>query len=96
MAQCVAVFGGNCSLIEGQSVEIGFLLGTRKYKAYVDFFTKGQDLIVEAKLSFRDEMLSNFECKIYSDSNILAEASLTTFKPDKAMLEKLKKGILLV
>ena len=96
MAQCVAVFGGHYSLAESQNVGIGFLLGTRKYKAHVESFALGQELIIEAKLNLRDEMLSNFDCKIFCNSNLLVEASLTTYKPNSEMLEKLKKGDILV
>lgn len=60
---------------------IGFLLGSRLYEAYIDCFENGKEYRVEAKEVFSDEELVSFECFIYNENEICAEAVINAYMP---------------
>jgi len=81
MAQAIAAYSGVIARSAGQSVSVGFLVGTRKYIANQAFFPLGQTLKVSVHEELRgDNGLGVFRCKITSDT-IEASASLSVFQP---------------
>lgn len=85
MAQCIAAYSGANDLDNDQKPQLGFLLGTRKYKPEVDKFFNGQTLIVLAEEIMSDSNgLSVFLCSITDEatSNQLATAKINVFQPD--------------
>ncbi len=51
MAQSVAAYAGCRARNEGRPVELGFLLGTRKFECNVEHFAQGTELTIHAKRS---------------------------------------------
>ena len=86
MAQSIAAFAGAQSLDNNGEVVIGFLLGSRKYKALKPYFPLGITLNITVKeLYCEGSGLRVFECEI-SDlaENIYAQANINVFQPSDA------------
>jgi len=81
MAQAVAAWNGCQVLSAGGEVRPGFLLGTRAYRASVDFFPPGTVLTVEATRQFHaEDGMGAFACRIHA-GDLRADARLTVFSP---------------
>ena len=84
MAQTVAAFAGCRAREEGRAVELGFLLGSRKFECNVDHFPVGSELTLHGRRSLEDDNgMGVFECQIDAPG-IHASARLNVFKPPKA------------
>ncbi len=84
MAQTVAAFAGCRAREEGRAVELGFLLGSRKFECNVDHFPVGSELTLHGRRSLEDDNgMGVFECHIEAPG-IHASARLNVFKPPKA------------
>lgn len=87
MAQAIAAHAGYLAWRAGRPVQVGFLLGARKYGATVPAFAAGSTLYVRAALVLRGENgLSAFDCSIAlareAGAPALASATLTVFQPE--------------
>jgi predicted hotdog family 3-hydroxylacyl-ACP dehydratase len=81
MAQSVAAYAGFHARRSGQSVRLGFLLGTRKYQCNVEHFPAGAVLDIHAHCSLQDENgMGVFEC-VLTGPGIRAEARLNVYCP---------------
>jgi len=81
MAQSVAAFAGCHAKQKGNPVELGFLLGTRKFECNVEAFPAGTDLTIHGLRSLEDDNgMGVFECHINGDG-IHASARLNVFRP---------------
>lgn len=82
MAQTISAFAGIEALERGEAPSIGFLLGTRKYRAHVASFAPGQKLRVKARELLRDETnLALFDCQIFAGEQLLASAEVKAIQP---------------
>lgn len=83
MAQAIAAFAGAHALDENENVQIGFLLGSRKYKTMCSYFTLGATLTITIKELYREDSgLRVFECEILSaEKSVLAQANINVFQP---------------
>ncbi|HEY1723650.1 MAG TPA: hypothetical protein VGG27_20570 [Magnetospirillaceae bacterium] len=82
MAQTAGAFAGLDAKKAGEAVRIGFLLGTRNFRANRPWFAKGERLTVTAKLIFREEGMAVFECRVdAADGTEAAAARLTVYQP---------------
>ena len=83
MAQTIAAYAGANNLAEGGKVQIGFLLGCRKYMPSTTLFTLGADLTIRATQVVTDNSgLSVFDCQIYQQQQLLVDAKLNVFQPE--------------
>ncbi|HBS79145.1 3-hydroxylacyl-ACP dehydratase [Pseudomonas sp. NPDC047963] len=81
MAQTVAAFAGCQARLAGQPVELGFLLGTRRFQCNVEHFPAGSQLRIHALRSLQDDNgMGVFECHL-DGPGIHAEARLNVFRP---------------
>ena len=84
MAQTVAAFAGCRAREEGRAVELGFLLGSRKFECNVDHFPAGTELAIHGIRSLEDDNgMGVFECHINAPG-IHATARLNVFRPPQA------------
>lgn len=84
MAQSVAAYAGCRARRQGQQVELGFLLGTRKYACDVESFPLGAELHIHALRSLEDENgMGVFECHLRGPG-IHASARLNVYRPPQA------------
>ncbi|EIK96905.1 hypothetical protein PMM47T1_09606 [Pseudomonas sp. M47T1] len=84
MAQTVAAYAGCRARQNGQPVELGFLLGSRKYECNVEHFPLGSTLHIHALRSLEDESgMGVFECHL-SGPGIQASARLNVYRPPQA------------
>ncbi|MBK5538600.1 hotdog family protein [Pseudomonas sp. TH05] len=84
MAQSVAAYAGCRARQQGQAVELGFLLGTRKFECNVEHFPAGSELRIHALRSLEDDNgMGVFECHL-SGPGIQASARLNVFRPPHA------------
>jgi len=86
MAQAIAAYAGALAKDRGDAVQIGFLIGTRKYKTYAPVFNNGSTLTVSVARLYQEESgLSVFECQIHDAETLLAEAKINVFQPQDPM-----------
>jgi len=77
MAQCIAVLAGARARIRGSSPPLGLLLGTRHYKASVQFFEVGVNYHIACRELIRDEEgMGSFDCQILLDGESVATGRL--------------------
>lgn len=88
MAQAISAKSGVTERLQNSPVQIGFLVGSRRYSCNVEHFPIGAKLQVEITESLiSDTGLSVYDCTIKGGANgenILASASLNVFLPDNA------------
>jgi len=82
MAQTVAAHGGMMCHLVGKPINLGFLLGTRRYTSNISDFTVGTQLTVKVKRLIEDQGLGVFDCQILGDG-IDISAKLNVYQPDK-------------
>lgn len=81
MAQAVAAYAGLRAKNSGGQVQLGFLLGTRKFDCNVTHFPVDSLLCIWARRSLEDDNgMGVFECGIDAD-NIEVRARLNVFRP---------------
>ncbi|BAP42949.1 hotdog family protein [Pseudomonas sp. LJDD11] len=84
MAQSVAAFAGCQARLRGEPVQLGFLLGTRKYECNVEHFPHGSELTIHARRSLQDDSgMGVFECTL-SGPDIEVFARLNVYCPPNA------------
>ncbi|MDT8907768.1 MULTISPECIES: hotdog family protein [Pseudomonas] len=84
MAQSVAAFAGCHARQRGDAVELGFLLGTRKFECNVEYFPVGTELAIHGLRSLEDDNgMGVFECHIDAPG-IHATARLNVFRPPQS------------
>ena len=84
MAQAVAAWAGCQARQAGRPVELGFLLGTRRYDCRVDRYPAGQPLAVRVQPSLHDATgMGVFETWLRdaATGELLAEARLNVYRP---------------
>jgi predicted hotdog family 3-hydroxylacyl-ACP dehydratase len=88
MAQACGAYAGTLARESGAPVRVGFLLGTRHYKAHIPWFRVGDRLLVSVAVTFNDGEMGSFDCRIHVNGAIAAEAQLNVFQPqsDHAIL----------
>ena len=84
MAQTVAAWAGWRARQKGEAVQIGFLLGSRRYETAQAFFTPGTRLRVSVHCELMGvNGLGMFDCRIHTaDEKELATARISVFEPD--------------
>ncbi|MEK1907295.1 MAG: hotdog family protein [Pseudomonas sp.] len=81
MAQSIAAYAGCQARQAGLPVELGFLLGTRKYECNVERFPAGTELHIHALRTLQDDNgMGVFECQL-NGPGIDAFARLNVFRP---------------
>ena len=81
MAQSVAAYAGCQARQAGLPVELGVLLGTRKFECNVERFPAGAELRIRALRSLQDDNgMGVFECHLRGP-DIEASARLNVFRP---------------
>ncbi|MEW9903784.1 hotdog family protein [Pseudomonas putida] len=84
MAQSVAAYAGYQARRAGRAVEMGFLLGTRRFECDVAQFPAGTELRIHALRSLEDESgMGVFECHLRGEG-IHASARLNVYRPPQA------------
>ncbi len=82
MAQTICALAGIRERQKGNPVQIGLLLGTRKYESRVAFFQRDEKLTIKVEEIFRDENnLAAFDCTIHSDK-LIATAQVKAIQPN--------------
>ncbi|MDD1625400.1 MAG: hotdog family protein [Methylococcaceae bacterium] len=84
MAQTIAALGGMKRRLAGKPLNLGFLLGTRRYDCNLDIFPVGSVLTVSVKQLVEDQGLGVFDCRITAEG-ISASAKLNVYQPDSAI-----------
>jgi predicted hotdog family 3-hydroxylacyl-ACP dehydratase len=90
MAQTIAALGGIKRRLEGKPLNLGFLLGTRRYECNVGSFAVGSLLTVSVKRLMQDQGLGVFACRITAEG-ILATGNLNVYQPDSTINRVIKK-----
>ncbi|UVK99200.1 hotdog family protein [Pseudomonas sp. B21-048] len=84
MAQSVAAYAGCHARQKGNAVELGFLLGTRKFECNVEHFPVGTELTIHGIRSLEDDNgMGVFECHLTAPG-IHATGRLNVYRPPQA------------
>ncbi len=82
MAQAMAAFAGLEKQRVGETVKIGFLLGTRRYETAREIFREGEELIIEVERLYQEDSgLGCFAGTIRIAGETVAESRLNVFEP---------------
>lgn len=84
MAQTIAAYAGVKHASKKEPIKMGFLIGTRTYDAFVDYFIRGNTYLVSANLLFVDEGLGSFECFIHEkkSGDKCCYAKINVYEPE--------------
>lgn len=83
MAQAVAAWAGWRAAEKGEPARIGFLLGSRKFEAFVAFFAPGAVLRVEVRCELLGSNgLGMFDCQVLQQDRRVAQARISVFEPE--------------
>jgi len=58
----------------------GYLVGARELTLETDFFHVGDELVVEAVLTWDGSEIAHFDCTVARDGERLAKASLSVYR----------------
>jgi len=81
MAQTVAAYSGMQCHLAGQPINVGFLVGTRRYSSNVSEIKVGSYLKVQVNKLYEDQGLAVFDCHI-SAEGINVSAKVNVYQPD--------------
>jgi predicted hotdog family 3-hydroxylacyl-ACP dehydratase len=80
MAQTVALYAGINARRAGKDIQIGLLLGSRRYDVRTEYFRLGSLLCIHVQEVWEDTQMAVFDCVI-TEGECLAEAQLNVFRP---------------
>jgi predicted hotdog family 3-hydroxylacyl-ACP dehydratase len=84
MAQCVAVHAGARARVEGLGPPLGFLLGTRHFKASITHFEVGETYRATCEELIRDTNgMGSYECSIVHGDTMVAQARLAVLEKER-------------
>lgn len=81
MAQTVAAHSGMMCKMAGKPLNVGFLLGTRRFHCNVDRLAVGAVLTVTVKRLIQDQGLGVFDCDVTAEG-VSISAKLNVYQPD--------------
>ena len=82
MAQAIAAHVGLVARSRGRPPKAGVLLGTRQYRATQPRFAAGAELMISARLTYRDESgLGAYDSSIALNGAEVATASVNVYEP---------------
>jgi predicted hotdog family 3-hydroxylacyl-ACP dehydratase len=88
MAQAIAALAGAEALDAGLKVEIGFLLGSRKYQPTTPWFKLASELQINVRRLYEESSgLGVFQCQIIDDIGTLVDAKINVYLPQQAKTE---------
>ncbi len=93
MAQTCGAFVGLEARLAGQPPRIGFLLGTRNFRAKVEWFAPGANVSVCAEVKFRDGETGAFDCAARQDGEEVANATLILHQPSDVAAVLASQGV---
>lgn len=83
MAQAIGAYAGLQERLQGQQPRLGFLLGTRKYSAPLEYFPVGSVVQVKATRNMQAENgLCSFDCMLWGE-RFETSARLSIFQPQE-------------
>lgn len=83
MGQTAALIAGHQKKTGMLEPHLGFLLGSRKFEQHIEYFTAGQELVVQVdEGTIVDQSLANFNCRVFDNSTqaLLCQATLSVFR----------------
>lgn len=81
MAQACGAYVGLEAKLALQPVRLGFLLGTRHYRATTAYFGDGERLAVHVQEILRETEIGVFDCRISVNGDERAAARLNLYQP---------------
>lgn len=84
MAQSIALYAGIGRRQSGEDIQIGLLIGCRRYEVETEYFRLGRQIHIHVDEVWRDSQMAVFECAIRDNDHHLAAAQLNVFSPTDA------------
>ena len=81
MAQTIGAYQGMMDKIANRSIQVGFLLGTRRYTCDASHFNVGEVLTIHVKRIMEDQGLGVFKCQIVNP-DLLVDANINVYQPN--------------
>ncbi|RTR36979.1 thioester dehydrase [Shewanella canadensis] len=86
MAQSIAALAGVEAKSRGESIRVGFLLGSRKLKMHLPHYKLGESYQTRVSRLYQEESgLAVFDCQIFHGDTLVAEANVNVFQPQDAL-----------
>jgi len=87
MAQCVAVHAGARARVDGLGPPLGFLLGTRRFSASIDYFRIGETYRATCTELIRDSSgMGSYECSVLHNDSVVATARIAVLEKERGKL----------
>ncbi|MEQ8266977.1 MAG: hypothetical protein RH982_07265 [Parvibaculum sp.] len=83
LAQTIAAYDGALRHASGAPPAIGFLLGTRRYKAERPWFAAGETLEVRVDMTFNENGMAAFDGVIRAGGETRVAASINVYRPEE-------------
>lgn len=83
MAQACGAYAGAMALDSGAPVKVGLLIGTRLCRIRTPWFRVADHLLVTSSIVLHDERLAVFDCKVEIGGELLADAQIKVFQPER-------------
>ena len=80
MAQTTALYAGIRDRQAGRKIQIGLLIGARRYEVETEYFRLGSQLRIHVGEIWQDNQMAVFECSVV-DREQLARVQLNVFSP---------------
>ncbi len=82
MAQSIAALAGVEAKSRGDEIRVGFLLGSRKLKMHIPYYSRGESYQTRVSRLYQEESgLAVFDCQIFHGQTLVAEANVNVFQP---------------
>ena len=92
MAQTMALYTGRERRRNGQRLEVGFILGSRRLVVATPAFRKGERYRISATCTYTDESFGSFSCRIEDGAgNVVASGEITAFQPEEGATSDMLK-----
>ncbi|WP_299795037.1 hotdog family protein [uncultured Shewanella sp.] len=86
MAQSIAALAGVEAKSRGEAIRVGFLLGSRKLKMHIPHYREGECYRTRVTRLYQEESgLAVFDCQIFHNDTLVAEANVNVFQPQDAL-----------
>ena len=86
MAQSIAALAGVEAKSRGEAIRVGFLLGSRKLQMHIPNYKLGESYQTRVTRLYQEESgLAVFDCQIFHQNTLVAEANVNVFQPQDAL-----------
>ncbi|GAA5215077.1 hypothetical protein ACFSJ3_01415 [Corallincola platygyrae] len=88
MAQTIAAHAGYKACEEGRPVQLGFLLGTRRFRSTRGTFNALEQFTVDVEQLYLEDGMAAFSCAVTQNGEPVVNATVNTYQPNEEQLKE--------